>query len=266
MFIYKIQNKVNNKVYIGSTNNFKSRISTHKRELKNNKHHSKKLQNSYNFYGVRGFVFEVLEDLTGVVTREELYDVELKYIEKYNSNKEGYNCTDWTNPRGRFLPTNKALQAIAKDKKSFYFYKEKLEDILNTYTNKIPDLELPLLFNGFRLESKSTPLKRIYSSLNILEEVLQELSALTGKEDYIKVSHINYLSGSYDYNISCGGCKLNAKGKPVNWSVPDKEDKIHFCDHLINAWKNELLDSKNGQAFYQILLEEGLEEWWTNDQ
>lgn len=49
-YIYEIINNINNKKYIGSTNNLKDRFNKHKRELKNNKHHSIYFQRFYNKY------------------------------------------------------------------------------------------------------------------------------------------------------------------------------------------------------------------------
>lgn len=49
-YIYEILNNINNKKYIGSTNNLKDRFNKHKRELKNNKHHSIYFQRFYNKY------------------------------------------------------------------------------------------------------------------------------------------------------------------------------------------------------------------------
>ena len=49
-YIYEIVNNINNKKYIGSTNNLKDRFNRHKRELKNNKHHSIYFQRFYNKY------------------------------------------------------------------------------------------------------------------------------------------------------------------------------------------------------------------------
>lgn len=46
--IYKIVNRVNGKYYVGSSNDIHERWKSHKRLLKNNKHHSWKLQREYN--------------------------------------------------------------------------------------------------------------------------------------------------------------------------------------------------------------------------
>jgi len=61
--IYKILNKVNGKFYIGSTVNYIDRFNEHKRTLKQNKHHNKKLQNSYNKHGEENFEYIIIEYL-----------------------------------------------------------------------------------------------------------------------------------------------------------------------------------------------------------
>jgi len=53
--IYFIKNKVTNKYYIGETIDYSTRISHHFTDLKNNTHHSHKLQNAYNTYGKDSF-------------------------------------------------------------------------------------------------------------------------------------------------------------------------------------------------------------------
>jgi len=72
--IYTITNIINNKIYIGSSNNISSRLIHHKQSLKNNKHNNPYLQKAFNKYGIKNFKFEILEEC-----QEEL----LLYIEQY---------------------------------------------------------------------------------------------------------------------------------------------------------------------------------------
>lgn len=58
--IYKITNKLNNKIYIGSSNNLNRREKEHFSLLKRNKSHCKILQTAWNKYGEQNFIFEVL--------------------------------------------------------------------------------------------------------------------------------------------------------------------------------------------------------------
>lgn len=89
--IYIIKNLLNNKMYIGSTTrNFTKRWSIHKVLLRNNKHHSPRLQNSWNKNGEKSFSFEVLEEIQDknlVIERENYY---LEFYKSYDKNF-GYN-------------------------------------------------------------------------------------------------------------------------------------------------------------------------------
>lgn len=88
--VYAIRNKVNNKVYIGSTiTSFCKRWKCHKRRLRNDTHHSKHLQAAWNKYGESNFIFEILE----ITTEDKCREREGHYIGIYNSinPKFGYN-------------------------------------------------------------------------------------------------------------------------------------------------------------------------------
>ena len=58
--IYKITNIITSQIYIGSSIDIKSRLSRHFRDLKNSKHHSIKMQRSYDKYGSDSFKVEHL--------------------------------------------------------------------------------------------------------------------------------------------------------------------------------------------------------------
>lgn len=80
--IYKISNNINKKFYIGSTNNFKTRIHDHVYKLKAGKHREK-FQRSVDKHGIENFTFEILE----ILIKEELenreqYNERLKEIEQ----------------------------------------------------------------------------------------------------------------------------------------------------------------------------------------
>lgn len=77
--VYKIRNIENNKIYIGSTKDFKKRKSIHLRQLKLEKHHNIHLQRSYN-KNPNKFVFEILEKCV----QSELLIKEQEWINKLN--------------------------------------------------------------------------------------------------------------------------------------------------------------------------------------
>lgn len=73
--IYKIENNINNKVYVGSTNNFNRRWAKHKALLRHNKHPNSHLQTSWNKYGESCFIFSILEvcDIKNLLSKEQYY-------------------------------------------------------------------------------------------------------------------------------------------------------------------------------------------------
>lgn len=88
-YIYKIENKINHKLYIGQTvKSLAQRKADHYYLLRHNKHHSYKLQKEWNFYGEENFFIEILEECPVELLNEK----EEHYIQFYNSFEEGYNC------------------------------------------------------------------------------------------------------------------------------------------------------------------------------
>lgn len=90
--IYKITNTVNNKFYIGSSQNMEKRWIQHKSHLKCQRHHSSYLQNVANKYGIENLVFSVLvycpkEDLLQL----EQYLMDF-YQPQYNISKLATSC------------------------------------------------------------------------------------------------------------------------------------------------------------------------------
>lgn len=79
--IYKIINIVNNKCYIGSSEDITNRRYHHFSLLKHNKHHSIHLQNAFNKYGKDNFIFEVLDyvsNTNNLLKYEQLWINQLK--------------------------------------------------------------------------------------------------------------------------------------------------------------------------------------------
>lgn len=93
--IYAIINKVNNRIYIGSSININARIGQHKNDLYNNVHTNKQLQTDYNYYGSHNFKYTILELIPEI---PKLPYIELYYIDQYGGLKSSstYNKSDPT--------------------------------------------------------------------------------------------------------------------------------------------------------------------------
>jgi group I intron endonuclease len=81
-YVYAIRNTVNNRAYIGSTSNYKSRWHTHRSTLRRGVHHSFILQKAWNKYGEAAFSF----DLLVVCPKDQRieYETRLMALESYN--------------------------------------------------------------------------------------------------------------------------------------------------------------------------------------
>jgi group I intron endonuclease len=145
--IYKIENKVNGKVYVGQSVNIESRWKAHKSELRRDTHYNTHLQKSWNKYGEDNFEFSVIEECL----EQELDDKEIYWIDYYHccEAEYGYNSQiggtgdilyrpvlqfdlsgnfikEWKNSREAFLSTGTPQQGIygccmKKFKHSRYF-------------------------------------------------------------------------------------------------------------------------------------------------
>lgn len=92
--VYIIKCLSNNKIYVGSSVNIKKRINRHFNDLKNGKHSSPQLQNTFNKYGDCSFNVEIIEEFTnGSITLKELHSIEQKYLDKFKPylKENGFN-------------------------------------------------------------------------------------------------------------------------------------------------------------------------------
>ena len=89
--IYKIENNINHKIYIGLTNNFERRWMEHKRRYLDifSSSYNCKLYRAFRRYGLHNFTFSILEECSSDILGER----EQYWINYYNSFYSGYNMT-----------------------------------------------------------------------------------------------------------------------------------------------------------------------------
>ena len=89
--IYKIQNLINGKIYIGQSVNIEKRWSNEKASAFdiNDKAYEYPLSRAFRKYGLENFVFSIVEE----TSIENLDDKERYWINYYNSFFNGYNQT-----------------------------------------------------------------------------------------------------------------------------------------------------------------------------
>lgn len=116
-YIYKIQNKVNGKVYIGQTTQKpEKRRYHHHGYLKQGRHSNPHLQCAFNKYGEKNFKFSVLN---WAISREDLNNQEVYFIQKYNAlnSNYGYNLQSGGNSGKASLETRKKMSESMKGEK-----------------------------------------------------------------------------------------------------------------------------------------------------
>lgn len=101
--IYKIENLINGKVYIGQSISIKNRWQAHKTDgfNPNNKCYDRPLYRAFRKYGLENFDFSVIE----LCSSEKLNEREIYWISYYNSYGEGgYNLTPGGNEPIKICP------------------------------------------------------------------------------------------------------------------------------------------------------------------
>lgn len=89
-FIYKITNKINNKVYIGKTiKTVESRWKQHCLDCKKERNSNRPLYRAMRKYGIENFNIEPIEECS----KEVLSEREMYWIKHFDTYKNGYNAT-----------------------------------------------------------------------------------------------------------------------------------------------------------------------------
>lgn len=144
-YLYCLQNKVNNKIYIGQTVNIKNRMSYHKLCKK-----PYPLYYSIKKHGWNNFNLTILEEYE---TLEEINEAEIFYIAYLNSqNREiGYNLAPGGNGYTGKIPWNKGLKGIFKQSEE---HKKKLLESGGNRGNRYKCVKLSISKRKFTLKQE----------------------------------------------------------------------------------------------------------------
>jgi len=132
--IYKITNKVNNKVYIGQTSrNLETRLKQHIADAKNNRYNSL-LHKAMNKYGFEKFDSCVIEKC---YTKKELEEMEFHYIMQFKSFGEVYNLSINTYFQGGAANPNFGNRMSEESKNSISLkLKERYKETVHPWTGR----------------------------------------------------------------------------------------------------------------------------------
>jgi len=176
--IYKIVSLINDKVYVGSSVNLKSRRYLHFYRLKQNKHDNKHLQNAYNKYGKENFIWEIIEYVehneNKDILKKELLEREQYWIDKLNACNRlvGYNmCLEAGSSLGvmRTLEFRNKIRKIKLGRK----HSEQTKQKISKTHKKLGTL--PPSNKGMEL-SEETKRKMSITAKNMSEETKRKMS------------------------------------------------------------------------------------------
>lgn len=119
--IYKIENIITGKKYIGSAINIDIRLKRHINDLKNEKHGNIHLQREFNKYGIENFIFECVEECEKAILKEieqnylnEIFLLKNNNLYYYNIGKDASGGDNLTYNPNRSLIIDKIKAGLHK--------------------------------------------------------------------------------------------------------------------------------------------------------
>lgn len=171
-YIYKIENTVNNKIYIGQTvRNPLLRKEEHFNNLKKGIHHNSHLQHSFDKYG-DVFEFEVIEECPN----ENLNEREIALIEEFKSYYKGYNETkggEGFDGAGKYRVVKAGLKSLSGKSIIFKSHdKEFLKEL--SYHLRVGNLTQPEVRKMYQNEKVLIKLEKHFESTELIYYLYKE--------------------------------------------------------------------------------------------
>lgn len=189
-YICKIQCRINNRVYIGQTNNATRRKQEHFSDLVRNQHYNPALQLEFNKFGKSSFSFEVIK----CVTDEEADEVEDNYIDSYggieSSNLYNMQSNKTTNTEVRSKISRNLLGKMVGCKNAMYGVHD------NHLGDRMQDeIRYTISKTKSRSADKYTNSSNVTKHLKYTQEFIDKL-----RSD--KLSGLTYSDLEHKYNIN----------------------------------------------------------------
>lgn len=178
-YVYKIENKINKKIYVGQTNNLDRRIQEHKHDERNNH----PIHNAIKKYGWENFEVSVL--YYGVNYNEK----EKEYIKLYKSNRKeyGYNITaGGQDSSGENNPQSKLSQSDVYQIISDLKGNNSIECIAKKYRTTVKTIRNINAGISWRIGSLQYPIRKRKLKILNNEEVKEIISLLKDANNSIE--------------------------------------------------------------------------------
>lgn len=225
-FIYTIKNNINNKVYIGKTNQtIEKRWKEHQQDYQKKSNQKRPIYSAIKKYGIENFSIHKIEECS----LEKVCEREIYWIEKYNSFINGYNAT-----KGGDGKHYANYNLIVKK----YLELKTLKKVKQETKYDIKTIKTALAINNIELFKKQ----------KIIEFKKQLKDKKIKKEKNIKLS----LKKEVKNKIKCKKCEKEL----------DSRNKTGYCkicyhnEQKIQLPEKEVLKNKiRNQSFYSIAKE-----------
>lgn len=179
--IYKITNKLNNKVYIGQSNNIERRFSEHcYKGVKSRIPVDIAIEKD----GINNFTFEIVE----LCQTEQLNEKETYWIKYFNSVQEGYNCS-YGGDQQSLGENNGRAQIKEEDVRNIrkaYNEHKRRKDVYNNYKDKITFSTFSKIWDGTQwshiMPEVYTEENLLYYRIQATNGELSENAAFTNEE------------------------------------------------------------------------------------
>lgn len=178
-YVYKIENKINKKIYVGQTNNLDRRMQEHKHDERNNH----PIHNAIKKYGWENFEVSVL--YYGVNYNEK----EKEYIKLYKSNRKeyGYNITaGGQDSSGENNPQSKLSQSDVYQIISDLKGNNSIECIAKKYRTTVKTIRNINAGISWRIGSLQYPIRKRKLKILNNEEVKEIISLLKDANNFIE--------------------------------------------------------------------------------
>ena len=234
-FIYQYRNKINNKKYIGQTNNFQRRLNEHKSCSFNPKsvNYNDKIHQAIRKYGLDNFEIEVLEVINNVDDYELVNAREVYWIKEKQSliTQQGYNILEGGKNCWRSFLTSKDVNIIKTLIKQGTPYSEIQSQypISKTFISDINNGKY--FFNSTEIY----PLYRYRISNDIYDALIEDLEKpkLTFKELANKYNLGESTIKKFNYGTLQPGYY---KGEyPIRKISPQEYKRLLIKDYLLNT-------------------------------
>lgn len=250
--IYKIVNKVNNKIYIGqTTKTAEQRLERHKKDARGGSDMA--LHRAMRKHGENNFKTSVL--VSNINTREELNMIEEQYILKYNSfNKDiGYNVAlgGYSGKNNRLLEIEDIDKIVDLLKNTNLTFNE-IGSKFNISLSAVSNINTGKTWYSNRIEYPIREFKEVVRlddyTVNNIKKLLAEnkykLSEIAdiARTSLNEVSRINIGYLHYDKSLAYPIMKTNSRRKDVS----DEETVINIIKDLILGYDYSYLSTKYG--------------------